>query len=83
MAENIYKITKERIKARFEEKSDEIIAEQLQRYFDLLSRCRESGNRRVEREVLSDMNKLYGLETKKVDVTSDGKPVQININLND
>jgi hypothetical protein len=82
-AEDIYKVTKERIKARFEEKSDEIISEQLQRYFDLLTRCRESGNRRVEREVLADLNKLYGLEQKKIDITSAGQPVSININLND
>jgi hypothetical protein len=45
-------------------------------------RARDSGNRRVEREVLADMNKLYGLESpKKVDITSGGEQISININL--
>ena len=82
-AEDIWRDVKVRIKARFDEKSDEIIEQQLQRYFDLLKRCRDAGNKRVEREVLSDLNKLYGLELKKVDVTSNGQPISININLAD
>ena len=81
--EDIWKDVKSRLKARFDEKSDEIIESQLQRYFDLLKRCRDSGNKRIERETLADINKLYGLEIKKVDVTSQGEKVSININLND
>ena len=39
-------------------------------------------NKRVERETLADINKLLGLESaKKVDVTSGGQPISININL--
>jgi hypothetical protein len=74
---------KEILKQRFSDKQEEIIQEQLSRYFDLLERARDSGNRRVEREVLADMNKIYGLENKKIDITSGGEPISININLTD
>jgi hypothetical protein len=83
MAESIWKEIRDKIKARFDEKSDEIIEQQLQRTFDLLKRCRDSGNKRTEAEVLRDLNKLYGLDVKKVDVTSGGNPVSININLSE
>lgn len=83
MCENIWKDCKNRLKARFEEKNDEIISEQLTRYFDLLERARQDNNKRVEREVLADINKLYGLEQRKIDVTSNGQPISININLQD
>lgn len=83
MADNTWKKCKDILKERFTEKQDEIIQEQLSRYFDLLNRARESGNRRVEREVLSDMNKLYGLENKKIDITSGGEPISINIRIDD
>lgn len=82
-AEATWKRCKDILKQRFTEKQDEIIQEQLSRYFDLLQRARESNNRRVEREVLADMNKLYGLENRKIDITSNGQPISININLND
>ena len=82
-AEATWKRCKDILKARFTEKQDEIIQEQLSRYFDLLQRARESNNRRVEREVLADMNKLYGLENRKIDITSNGQPISININLTD
>lgn len=82
-AENIWKDVKDRLKARFEEKTEEIISEQLSRYFDLLQRARESNNKRVERETLADINKLYGLEQRKIDITSNGEPISININLQD
>jgi hypothetical protein len=80
-AETIWKDVKDRLKARFDEKTEEIISEQLSRYFDLLERARKDGNKRVERETLSDINKLYGLETRKIDVTSNGEPISINIQL--
>ena len=82
-AESVWSDVKNRLKARFEEKTEEIIAEQLSRYFDLLQRARESNNKRVERETLSDINKLYGLEQRKIDITSGGEPISININLTD
>jgi hypothetical protein len=82
-ADATWKRCKDILKDRFTEKQDEIIQEQLSRYFDLLQRARESNNRRVEREVLADMNKLYGLENRKIDITSNGQPISININLTD
>jgi hypothetical protein len=82
-AESIWKDCKDRIKARFEEKSEEIISEQLSRYFDLLTRARADKNKRVERETLADISKLYGLEQRKIDITSNGEPISININLTD
>lgn len=82
-AENVWKDCKNRLKKRFEEQSEEIISEQLSRYFDLLKRARESNNKRVERETLADINKLYGLEQRKIDITSNGEPISININLQD
>jgi hypothetical protein len=81
--DSIWADCKERIRKRFEEKQDEILNEQLQRTFDLLARCRNSGNRRVESEVLRDLTKLYGLDIKRVDVTSNNQPISININLTD
>jgi hypothetical protein len=82
-AETIWKDCKDRIKARFEEQTEEIISEQLSRYFDLLTRSRADNNKRVERETLADINKLYGLEQRKIDITSNGEPISININLTD
>jgi hypothetical protein len=82
-AENIWKDCKDRLKARFQEQTEEIISEQLSRYFDLLQRARESNNKRVERETLADINKLYGLEQRKIDITSNGEPISININIAD
>ena len=79
----IWADVKDRLKKRFEEQTEEIVSEQLQRYFDLLKRARADNNKRVEREVLSDLNKLYGLEQRKIDITSNGDPISININLTD
>jgi hypothetical protein len=80
-SENIWKDCKERLLKRFEEKSEEIISEQLSRYFDLLDRARADNNKRVERETLADINKLYGLEQRKIDVTTNGQPITISIQL--
>jgi len=82
-AENVWKDCKDRLKARFQEQSEEIISEQLSRYFDLLTRARADNNKRVERETLADINKLYGLENKKIDITSGGEPITINIKIDD
>lgn len=82
-AENLYKDAKERLKERFEQEREEILTEQLGRLYDLLNRCRESGNRRVEAEVLRDLNKIYGLDQPiKMDLTSGGQPISVNIVLN-
>jgi hypothetical protein len=81
-AENMWLDARKRLKERYSQEQEEILQEQLNRYHDLLVRARDSGNRRVEREVLADMNKLYGLESpKKLDITSNGEQISININL--
>lgn len=82
-ADNIWAKCKQILKDRFTENTDEIISEQLSRYYDLLDRARRDNNKRVERETLADINKLYGLEQKKVDITSGGQPISINIQLED
>jgi vacuolar-type H+-ATPase subunit H len=82
-AESLYKEARERLKERFEQEREEILSEQLGRLYDLLARCREAGNRRVEAEVLRDLNKIYGLDQPvKVDLTSGNLPIAINIILN-
>jgi hypothetical protein len=79
-AEMIYKKVKDTIKARFEDEKDSLIQAQIERYIDLLERARQSGNRRIEREVLQDLNKLWGLEqASKIDITSQGEKVSLNI----
>lgn len=82
-AESIWSDVKNRIKAKFKDEQDTLIEAQVERYFDLLQRCKSTGNRRIEKEVLDSLTKLYGLETKKIDVTSNGEPISININLTD
>jgi hypothetical protein len=54
----------------------------VERYFDLLVRARQDNNKRVEREVLDSITKLYGLEQKKIDITSNGENISVNIILN-
>lgn len=82
-AENVWKKVKETLKQRYQDEREEILESQLTRYYDLLERSRESGNRRIEREILADLNKLYGLDQPvKVDLTTGGEPISINIVLN-
>jgi len=79
-AEVIYKQVKDTLKNRFKDEQEEILETQITRYQDLLIRARDSGNRRIEREVLSDLNKLYGIESPtKVGLTSGGEPISLNI----
>lgn len=82
-ADTMWAKCKDILNQRFTEKTEEIIQEQLARYYDLLDRARKAGNRRVERETLADINKLYGLDNQKLDITSGGEPISINIKLND
>ena len=80
MAENYWKDVRTRLKERYAQNQEEILSEQLNRLYDLLNRCRLSGNRRVESEVLRDITKILGMEApKKVDLTSGGEPISINI----
>jgi len=82
-AENVWAKVKTILKERYKDERDEILETQLNRMYDLLNRCREAGNRRVEAEILRDINKLYGLDApQKIDITSAGDPISINIVLN-
>lgn len=75
-----WKDVRERLKERYVEASEEVIYEQIQRYFDLYKQAEKRGNTRVMREILADLNKLYGLEKPaKLDVTSGGEKIKINI----
>jgi hypothetical protein len=79
-AETLYKEARERLKEKFDQQREEILSEQLGRLYDLLARCREAGNRRVEAEVLRDLNKIYGLDQPvKLDLSTNGNPIAINI----
>ena len=80
-AENLWSEARTRLKERYTQNQDEILENHLNQLYDLLKRCREERNKRVEREVLSDIAKIYSLETKKVDITSNGQPISINIDL--
>jgi hypothetical protein len=82
-AERLWKEARTRLKERYTQNQDEILENHLNQLYDLLKRCRDERNKRVEREVLNDIAKIYQLETKKVDITSNGQPISININLND
>jgi hypothetical protein len=79
-ADATWRRCKDILKQRFTDEQNELIEQQLMRYFDLLERARHDGNKRVERETLQDISKLYGLEQpKKLDITSDGSAISINI----
>ena len=80
-ADKVFKKVKEILRERSLQKQEEIIANQMQRYIDLLERAREDGNKRVEREVLWDISRISGLDQRKVDITSNGEKLDIKINL--
>jgi uncharacterized protein YcbK (DUF882 family) len=83
-AENLWMEGRKRLKERYKQNQDEILENHLNQLYDLLRRCRETNNRRVEKEVLDSIAKIHQLEgSKKIDVTSGGQPISININLND
>jgi uncharacterized protein YcbK (DUF882 family) len=79
-AESLYKDAKDRLKERFSQERELVLNDQLSRLHDLLKRCRDNNNRKIELETLATLNKLYGLDQPvKVDVTSGGLPFAINI----
>ena len=79
-ADATWRRCKDILKQRFTDEQNELIEQQLGRYFDLLERARHDGNKRVERETLNDISKLYGIEqAKKIDITSSGEAIAINI----
>ena len=82
-ADATWKRCKDIIAERFKEEQGVLIEQQVERYFDLLIRARQDGNKRVERETLDSISKLYGLEqTRKIDITSGDLPISVNIILN-
>ena len=82
-ADSTWKRCKEIIAERFKEDQGVLIEQQVERYFDLLIRARQDGNKRVERETLDSISKLYGLDAvKKIDLTTNGEPISVNIILN-
>lgn len=81
-AENLWKEARTRLKERFAQNHEEILENHLNQLYDLLRRARYDNNKRVEREVLADLAKIHNLEgAKKIDITSAGQPINININL--
>ncbi len=80
-AENLWKEARTRLKERFQQNNEEILENHLNQLYDLLKRAREDNNKRVERETLADIAKIHQLEVKKVDITSGGQPIAININV--
>ena len=82
-AETWWKEARTRMKERYNQNSDEVLENHLTQLYDLLHRCREDNNKRTEREVLADIAKIHSLEVKKVDISSGGQPISININLTD
>ena len=82
-AENLWSEARRRLKERFKQNSEEILENHLNQLYDLLNRCREDNNKRTEKEVLDSIAKIHQLEVKKVDISSGGQPISININLND
>jgi uncharacterized protein YcbK (DUF882 family) len=80
-AENLWKEARTRLKERFERNNEQILEDHLNQLYDLLKRCRDDNNKRTEREVLADIAKVQGMEKTKVDITSGGNPIAINIKL--
>jgi predicted transcriptional regulator len=80
-AENLWKEARTRLKERFSQNQEEILENHLNQLYDLLRRCRDDNNKRTEREVLADIAKVQGMERTKVDITSGGQPIMINIKL--
>ena len=79
-AERLWKEARERLKERYTQNQEEILENHLNQLYDLLKRCREDRNKRVEREVLADIAKIHSLEgTKKIDITSNGNSLSLNI----
>jgi hypothetical protein len=80
-AQKVWVAVKNILKERSVQKQDEIIANQMARYLDLLESARLDGNKRVVRECLWDMSRIMGLDQRKVDITSGGEAISIKINL--
>lgn len=81
-AETYWAEARKRLKERYAQNQEEILENHLNQLYDLLKRCRDEKNKRVEREVLADIAKIHSLEgTKKIDITSNGQSLTLNIQL--
>ena len=80
-AENLWAEARKRLKERFERNSEQILEDHLNQLYDLLKRCRDDNNKRTEREVLADIAKVQGMDKQKIDLTTNGQPISINIKL--
>lgn len=80
-AERLWKEARTRLKERFTQNQDEILENHLNQMYDLLRRCKMDGNKKVEREVLADLAKIYGAEKKNIDITTNGQPITITLNI--
>jgi len=79
-AENLWKEARTRLKERYKQDQEEILENHLNQLYDLLKRCRDDNNKRTEREVLADIAKIHSLEgTRKIDITSNGNEINLNI----
>ena len=81
-AETYWAEARKRLKERYSQDQEEILENHLNQLYDLLKRCRDERNKRVEREVLADIAKIHSLEgTKKIDITSNGQSLTLKIQL--
>jgi hypothetical protein len=80
-AENLWAEARNRLKERFARNSEQILEDHLNQLYDLLKRCRDDNNKRTEREVLADIAKVQGMDKQKIDLTTNGQPISINIKL--
>jgi len=80
-AENLWQEARQRMKQRYTNSQGEILENHLTQLYHLLERCKQEGNKLVERQVLADIAKIYGIEKNKIDITSGGQPISINIKM--
>lgn len=59
---------------------EEALKEQLQRYESLYKEARESCKYKEAIAALQQIDKLKGLAVQRLDLTSEGKPFEVNIN---
>lgn len=72
----------EYLKERNDKERDKTINEQLERYWELYDKAVEKGDLRTAKDILTDINKLKGLnEPDKKDITSGGEKINIIIDV--
>lgn len=81
-AYEIMRMANDYIKAIWEKNVTDAMADAMA---DLLSQEEDAKRRKDNRlalEIRKEINKIQGLYTNKLDITSDGQPIQINLNWN-